>query len=244
MIGQSKLKKEIENLINNNSFPQTYLIIGKDGQGKRTAADYIANQLNYNNYITDNKADSIRDLIEYANGTSIKTHYTIVDIDKANIIAQNALLKIIEEPPINSIFCLTCSTSNILNTIKSRAVTFNLQPYSRNELEEYCKLNNIKINIGICDNIADIIKLNELGYDEVLSYANNIYNNIGNILRLLNQNPKYDLDILFKMFIKVSIQNNNAKYVAITSKYIDELCYNIKASMVYDNWLLELRAVS
>ncbi len=54
---------------------------------------------------------------------------------------QNTMLKILEEPPNNLLFIITTTnTSNLLDTIKSRAVTFNIDG---SENEEHAELKEI-----------------------------------------------------------------------------------------------------
>lgn len=63
--------------------------------------------------------------------------YILTDVDSTLIQAQNAFLKLFEEPPANTIMIITCETSmNLLETIRSRAVIFRLSPVSHDEAEE------------------------------------------------------------------------------------------------------------
>ena len=55
--------------------------------------------------------------------------------------AQNALLKTIEEPPQYAIIILlVCSIQNLLPTILSRCVVFDLKPVDRQLIKEYLML--------------------------------------------------------------------------------------------------------
>jgi DNA polymerase-3 subunit delta' len=62
----------------------------------------------------------------------------IVDsIDDLNAEAANALLKILEEPPLRSIFLLVCNKpGNVLRTIRSRCLRLNLTPLEITEVME------------------------------------------------------------------------------------------------------------
>ena len=52
--------------------------------------------------------------------------------------AQNALLKVLEEPPINVLIILLCNNSqNLLATVKSRAQTIRMQLFSASDLQSY-----------------------------------------------------------------------------------------------------------
>ena len=72
----------------------------------------------------------IREMISYANKSSFnnKVRFVLIDgVENLNLNSSNALLKIIEEPNTNLFFFLIHdSRKNILNTIKSRCITYNL----------------------------------------------------------------------------------------------------------------------
>lgn len=64
--------------------------------------------------------------------------YVLTDIDNMGSPAQNAFLKVLEEPPKNVIFILTCkSCSNIIPTVRSRVLKYTLKPVSKKEFSEY-----------------------------------------------------------------------------------------------------------
>lgn len=64
--------------------------------------------------------------------------YIIPDARSMNIQAQNALLKILEEPPHHVMFLLLCENADyLLPTIRSRAPTLRLQPLSDFEIEKH-----------------------------------------------------------------------------------------------------------
>ena len=64
--------------------------------------------------------------------------YIFSDVDNMGVPAQNALLKVLEEPPKNVIFILTCTNSaNILPTIRSRTQQMALNTVAQEELHDY-----------------------------------------------------------------------------------------------------------
>ncbi len=84
--------------------------------------------------------DTIREIREAAyvmpNEGAAKV-FLLSDVQNMTIQAQNALLKIIEEPPEQTMFLLTCDdTSALLTTILSRLVTLRLQHPSQKECEQ------------------------------------------------------------------------------------------------------------
>lgn len=64
--------------------------------------------------------------------------YIIKDSEKMNVYAQNALLKILEEPPSFVVFILICENSGLLlPTVRSRAPVFKMQNFTDEELGCY-----------------------------------------------------------------------------------------------------------
>ena len=64
--------------------------------------------------------------------------FIISDADTMTPSAQNAALKILEEPPANVYFFLLCeNSSSLLPTVRSRAQTIRLQRFSEEELDAY-----------------------------------------------------------------------------------------------------------
>ncbi|MBP1573930.1 MAG: hypothetical protein J6A55_09060 [Oscillospiraceae bacterium] len=68
--------------------------------------------------------------------------YLIADMDKTPSGSQNALLKLIEEPPEHTIVILTASSKEyFLKTVLSRVTALGMAPVSRDECERYLKEN-------------------------------------------------------------------------------------------------------
>ena len=77
------------------------------------------------------------DICTAPNGLPIKM-YIIEDADKMTMQAQNALLLSLEEPPAYVIFILLCKDSSVLlETIRSRAITFHLEKLSLDDISRY-----------------------------------------------------------------------------------------------------------
>ncbi len=106
----------------------------------------------------------------------VKPHYggmKIFIIDKADFlseVSQNALLKIIEEPPQNIMFILICESANrLLDTVLSRCVTFTLYPPESREALEY------------------LLEHTDKKESEIISALNASHNNIGKALTALGR---------------------------------------------------------
>lgn len=87
--------------------------------------------------------------------------YIFTDVDNMGLPAQNALLKILEEPPKNVMFILTCESAfNVLATIRSRVQLFSLSPVSSAELQTYLANNFPEQPAEHLKNICEVAKGN------------------------------------------------------------------------------------
>ena len=130
MIGQTKLKSDFKRLLDNNNIPRCIILGGPKGSGKRTFAGWIGNQLSQYVIVSDVKADDVRQVIDQSYTLTEVTVYIFPDFHRMSGAAQNALLKITEEPPNKAYFILTTeNVSMILGTILSRATYFQMDPY-------------------------------------------------------------------------------------------------------------------
>ncbi len=69
-----------------------------------------------------------------------KKVYLVIDCDKMLPPAQNALLKVLEEPPADVVFVLTVTSANMmLQTVRSRSRIYTLYPPSPEQAAEYLK---------------------------------------------------------------------------------------------------------
>lgn len=118
--------------------PHTTLLLGQTGAGKKTIARYIAKELLGSNiaaaaaYYTEISSDKaitieqIRQLTKFLQlkvpGTAaIRRVAVLVKADTMTIEAQNALLKLLEEPPADTMLLLTAEhAQGLLPTIRSR----------------------------------------------------------------------------------------------------------------------------
>lgn len=148
MIGQKKVLKQIDNLIE-KGFPRFIVITGQKGQGKTELAKYIFHKLDeyYSTPEPDNrggiymleiepKIDNIREMIEMSYKQTEPIIYLIQNADKMSIGAKNSLLKVIEEPPQQAYFIMELQQiENTLDTIKSRCQEIKMAEYSIEEID-------------------------------------------------------------------------------------------------------------
>lgn len=112
--------------IANNNHPDVIAILPEGGQIKIDRVREVQRLLSYSNFEAEYRC------------------VIIDDSDKMNTISQNAFLKILEEPPNNTIFILiTANINNILPTIVSRCQKVPFSPILATEFE---KLSSVKDN--------------------------------------------------------------------------------------------------
>jgi len=142
-----KTKQQLQHFIAQPS--HTITLIGAAGIGKGTVARRLAAELldlslkqlgSYpylKTYTPENNAisiDNARNIVAFTKlkTTGQRTIRRVIIIEDAQTLtneAQNALLKTLEEPPVDTVFILTItSTAAILPTILSRTQTISLQP--------------------------------------------------------------------------------------------------------------------
>ena len=124
--------------------------------------------------------NQIRNLISSLNKSSFnkKPRFVLLDnIEFLNINSVNALLKIIEEPNDNIYFILINNNKNILPTLKSRCLNYNINLNSDQSIDI--------INKILDENCLDLI------HEQMLNH----YITPGSILNLLNFANKNDFDL-------------------------------------------------
>ena len=168
---QQKLISYFENAVKKDSLRQCYIIKGDAGLGKKTLCRAVSSYIMCENGSACGNCNSckslskdanpdfklisngdkqiieikkIRDMIKEVYVKPIGCRYRLFVIENAHLMdasSQNALLKIIEEPPSFAVFILVCDNLNaILPTILSRAQVLELEAWSIEDLKKACQL--------------------------------------------------------------------------------------------------------
>ena len=161
LIGNLRICNMLNSMINNRRIPHAILIEGEEGLGKKTLAKFIAKAClcgsekkpcgecktchlvevgshpDFQIIEPDGaqiKVDQIRNLRAEAFLTPMVAEARVFVIYAAhtmNDAAQNAFLKVLEEPPQGVTFILLAKSAKLLlETVRSRCVTFTLSPVS------------------------------------------------------------------------------------------------------------------
>ena len=166
-IGQERITDFFKALVQSGRLGHAYLLFGDRGCGKKTVCNYVTHMImcssksacmRCNGCLTvssganpdvirisnENKAsigvDKIREMIRDVYVRPIISDKKVIIIENAHLLtkgAQNALLKVIEEPPEYAVFFLLCdSKSGILPTVISRVNTVNIPPLGTAQLKQ------------------------------------------------------------------------------------------------------------
>ncbi len=162
LAGNAAVKRQLAALVDAGHFPHALLLEGDVGSGRRTLAGIIARAAVcggdaerpcgvcdacrksahpdiavYGEESGTLSVDTVRDLRGQAYVLPNEAAYRVIILQNAHMMtpqAQNALLKILEEPPARVIFILTCENrSQMLETIRSRCVCLTMQPVTYEE---------------------------------------------------------------------------------------------------------------
>lgn len=272
MIGQKRLQDIFKLLIHNSEFPRFCVLTGQIGSGKKTMCDWIVDEFRKRNSsvtaykLPDVRIDTIREMISTSYRATEPMIYIIADADTMSVQAKNSLLKITEEPPNNAYFIMTLESAEMtLETIRSRASIFQLDPYTSDEIRAYSKrlgvskADELGMVCDICDVPGDVEHMKQYGVKEFYDYVNKVVDNIdvadgANVfkasdkLAVKQDSEGYDVKLFLRAFMAVCAERMRkeplryATGTSITSKYMSQLgIRGVSKSMLIDAWIIELR---
>lgn len=272
MIGQTNLLDRISGQIERDKFPRFSIFIGENGSGKKTLATAVAQMMGHPAWIApDVKVDTIRSIIETCYKADLPIFYVIPDCDNMSLAAANALLKVTEEPPKHAYFILTCENEdNLLSTIRSRGVTYMLEPYSYEEKCDYVHQaydmnkwseKETEFALDTATNPGDIDCLWSTDLPGFIQYVTLVIDNIAEVegsnafkisekIALKGEEDKYSLRLFWKMFNSICVSKMRsaedplkyARAIAVTGDYAQQLnIRGINQQMLFDNWILSIR---
>jgi len=203
-IGKATFAYHFINFILSEGEKNSYLINKFQINDANKTFNLINNYTHANFYNLKNKSpdekikiDQVRELIAFISKTNYNKEVKLILLDNAehlNINSSNALLKAIEEPSANTYFFIVHNSyKNILDTIKSRSLRFNIYF-------------NIKQKLDIFNSISREYNLN-LDENILIKYLQ--YLTPGNLLRYLlimnNSHFKDNKSNLFDIFFLIDM---------------------------------------
>lgn len=168
-VGNGEVLARINSMLAADRLPHAVIIEGAEGSGRKTLANLIARGAACTGenppcgkcssclasrspdvtVVTPEKSAITVDQIRQIRGDayiiptqSKKRVFIIPNAQLMNAQAQNALLKVLEEPPAAAMFILTCNyTRQLLGTVVSRSAVFSLTAPSADEAIDYITAN-------------------------------------------------------------------------------------------------------
>ena len=137
--------------------------------------------------------DEIRKLHSFFGLSSGETGWRIIIIDGAenmNRNAQNALLKMLEEPPANALIFLVChNAGQMLPTIRSRCRSLKLAPLSPQNMQKIVQVDDTILSIA-AGSPGLVLKLTETDSAATIALLEQLFDNPSNALSIAEKLTK------------------------------------------------------
>ena len=162
-VGQPVVVSVLSRQIATKTFKSAYLFVGASGCGKTSVARIMASEINNRqsdpieiDAASNNGIDNVRAIISDARQTSLDSDYKVYILDECHAFsnqAWQALLKLIEEPPYNTIF-IFCTTNpdKIPDTIMTRVQRFDFNKISNKDIVDRLEFILNEEIIKVCNN--------------------------------------------------------------------------------------------
>ena len=175
------------------------------------------------------RVDDVRTVNEFLSKKSADNHWRIVIIDSVddmNPASANAILKILEEPPVKTLMLLISHNPNkLLPTIKSRCAKLLLPP-----LEDNCVASLLRrYRPGLAEkNVQSLVKIASGSIGKALTYADNealaAYGDLCKIIYAKNKFSLADLMIFCNQAVK-----DEERYYLIQELILKFIAENVKS---------------
>lgn len=179
IVGQHNVINTFDELIQSNKLPRFFILSGCKGSGKHTLCNYIAKKCGIDVVFYDNTIDDIRKCMDLVYSYTQPIIVVLCDADSMHISTKNSILKLTEEPPLNTYIVLLCeSKESLLDTIRTRGQVFELDSYTPDELMEFCSNTfptrteqDCRLLCSVCSCPGDIIEYQNVDVQSLMSYC-------------------------------------------------------------------------
>jgi len=211
MIGQNNIKQKLISLYEQNKLPKVIIINGPKGSGKKELVKWFSQNSNIPFKLFENKIDDVRSAIETSLNEYTPNLYVFNNIEQLgasqNKASQNALLKFLEEPPVNIYVFLLCKDKSLLlPTILNRGIVLDLENYTKEELQNF---NDNELALSVFNTPGDLIKSKEIDIEKLVADTNKIIDlldkarisnalTLSKYIKIKDEDEGYDLDLFIK----------------------------------------------
>ena len=261
VVEQSATKVILEQQLASGNIKNAYLFCGGAGTGKTTCARIFANEINKGagspvelDAASNNSVDDVRDIIQQSKTAALDSEYKVFIMDEVHALsnqAWQAMLKVLEEPPVKSIFIMCTTEKNkIPKTILSRVQQFDFQRISQQAIfDRLCLIVRKEVggtNITIEEALYYISKQAQGGMrdaltmlDKCLAYSSEL--TLDNVIKALGI---ADYSMLCRLLVSIAYLNTADSLDIINQVYMSgyELKQFIKSFtnfvLDYSKWYL------
>ena len=218
-------KDFVEELKRTFNTARVTLVSGKEGVGKCTGVHMLSTDLKVNLVTVDTKMQGIREFQSLYQELEGDIIYVINNANEMSLNAQNALLKILEEPKQTAhIYLLATSRAGLIETLIRRIdKVVNVYSCSKSDLQLYDKLNFERLQSDFGDDIVNSIdtfsEFEALASTSptIIEFCNKVINNIrtvstpnafkiANSIKLSSVQEGYDLGVFLRVISTLAIK--------------------------------------
>ena len=259
MIGQRRLQEKL-NTVNIETFPKSLILSGDAGCGKHLFCSMLEKK--FPNWLFQYINSSISYSFVESCYLLVNPAFYIFNADNLTEREQNVLLKLFEEPPENvNIILLSTNTEILLNTIVNRAIVWEFEKYTTEDLTSFLGSKNPEL-LTLVTTPGQLLSLSDDNINAMIDLSNLIIDKIGNasISNTLSLSKKFfddegknqfDALIFIRLFRKILLQKiqecNNVKYLSAyetTNNFYNNILRikNINKKYLFENFILELKS--